>query len=301
MALDLPAARQYNRDRHYSTNAIQIIQRTVGAAPTGSFDDSTVQRIFDWEGQPARVSRLSQDGKMGPLALGTMIAELSRAGNNADALVLSAFPNILPDGVAPPPGAVIRPVIEFRHHTVTPTGLRASGPGNLGFFFGGRFRVRLRLNPNADCRRFEYRQFIRGTCTARRGTFAAGLPRVLANWSPSGPESDRSSVFQVPGGLSATQLREDGQVVGGVTRRIGHRGAAQTLQEGLEDRYLPTRATGCDFHAVDTYGLRDNIRIIGTRLRLHLVFEGRVIDTSDHNRIIQRIHWSVRGDDIITS
>ena len=189
---------------------------------------------------------------------------------------------------------------EFRHVVETATGLRAWPTATSpGFMMGGRFRIILRLDPHCHCAWYEYRQFIRGTCTGQRGHFTG--PPSLANWHADGAELDRSSVFHIPGGLNATTLQEDGIVEGGHISRFGYRSATATQAAGVEDRYLPDQANGCEYHATDTYGLKDATRVAGTRIRLHLWFEGRVIDTQNHDQVVRRLNWEVSGDDIVTA
>jgi hypothetical protein len=293
--LNIPAANAYNRGRSYSTTAIRIIQREVGAPLTGSFDDRTAQQIHAWQAVPARMSQLPQDGEMGPNALGTLIAELSRAGNAADALHLSAFPNVLPAGVAPPAGAAMMPIIEFRHIPVVSTGLHPLAGG--GWTMGGVFRVKLILNQRVNCRQYEYRQFIRGTCTMQQGTFAPGA-HTVAGWTATGPLVSMASTFHVPGGLSATDWHEDGFTSGSSTHRVGHRSNAGVNGPQREDRYLPTQATGWEYRVTDSFGLRGSTLPVGMRIRLHLEYEGRVIDRLQANRVIQTLRWNKIGDDI---
>jgi hypothetical protein len=191
-------------------------------------------------------------------------------------------------------------VLEFHPIHEVPTALRGWPPGGHGFMMGGRFRVVLRLNPAMGCPHFEYRQFIRGTCTAQRGHFM-GSPASALNWLPDGTEIDRSGVFAIPGGLNASVFHEDGLLVHGVPTRMGYRSAVPTLADGLEDRYLPDQANGCQYVGVDTYGLRDTTRVAGTRIRLHLWFEGRVIDRSHRDTIIETHRWEAHGDDVIVT
>ncbi len=293
MALNIASANAYNRSRGYSADAIRIIQREVGATNTGAFDSQTATRIYEWQGAGGRMRALTQDGKMGPISLGTMIGELMRAGRTADATTLFAFPNVLPPGVSPPGGAAIDPVVEFRAVTVTPIALRGFG---AGWMMGGSFRVHARFNPTVNCRPLEYRQLIKGTATVQQGRFT-GAPS-LATWVATGTVINAASSFQIPGGLP-TAFAEDGQVVGGVTHRFGHRSAPAHISTGLEDRYLPAQATGCEYRAQDTYGLRGATRPVGLRIKLNITWQGRIIDTSRANRLVRTLHWGVNKDDII--
>ena len=295
MTLNLASANSYNRTRNYSADAIRVIQREVEATPTGSFNEDTVRRIFEWQQGNGRLRTLTPDGKMGPGSLGTMVAELNRRGRTADAVLLHQFPNVLPPGERPPAGAVVNPIVEFRAVTLVPINLGGQG---AGFKMGGRFRVTVRLNPEVDCGRYEYRQFIKGTANVQQGTFTGPVPS-LANWRPSGPLHDAKNDFGVPGGLQP-HFTEDGEIVGGRTLSFGYRSAAPVVQQGIEDRYLPSQATGCEYRAVDTYGLSGIRRPRGLRVRLKLTWQGRVIDTRAGNRILDTRQWGVEKDDIIT-
>jgi hypothetical protein len=298
MALNAAAATTNNRARRYSADAVRIIQREVRGDATGAFDDQTATRIFDWQGGSGRLGRLTPDGEMGPASLGSMIGELTRAGNTADAVLLSQFPHILPTGVAPPPGAQVDPVVEFKAISLLPTTLKTDG--GAGWTMSGRFQVRLLLNPNLNPERFEYRQFIRGTASAQRGAFQTGVPPSLATWTATGPVVDAASSFNTPGGLQQS-FAEDGTTQHGVILHYGRRSAApiHQAQIGWEDFYLPTQATGNEYHSMDNPAVSGTPRIVGLRARLSLDFSGRVIDTTD-GRIVRSLQWAIRGDDIMT-
>lgn len=292
MSLNIASANAYNQACGYSPEAIRIIQREVAATVTGAFNDQTATRIHAWQGG-ARMRTLTADGKMGPMSLGTLIGELTRSGRAADATTLAAFPNVLPPGVSPPAGTVVDPVVEFRAVTVTPIALRAFG---AGWMMGGSFRVIARFNHPSGCGRFEYRQRIKGTATVQQGRFT-GTPS-LATWVATGPVANAASSFEIPGGLP-TAFAEDGQIVGGVVHRFGHRSAPAHVATGIEDRYLPTQATGCEYKAQDTYGLRGSTRPTGLRIKLDILWQGRIIDTSRANTVIRTLHWGAKKDDII--
>lgn len=294
MSLNIPSANSYNRAQNYTPEAIRIIQREVGTATTGSFNDQTATRIYDWQRAPNRMRSLTPDGKMGPVSLGTMIAELNRSGRSADALALSRFPNVLPPGAAPPAGADINPIVEFRAITLTPIDLRASG---AGFKMGGRFKIQLRLNPSSDCSRYQYRQFIKGSVSLQQGRFI-GTPHTLANWRATGALHNAMHDFRVPGGLQP-HFTEDGEMRHGRAHHFGHRSAAPVNEPGLEDRYLPTQASGCEYRGMDTYGLEGRSRPVGLRIKMKITWQGRVIDTANSNRIIDTRHWGVDRDDVI--
>ncbi len=296
MTFNINSANAYNRRRNYSSNSIHIIQREaeVGARTTDVFDDEMARQIYNWQQSPTRLRPLIPDGKMGPLSLGTMIAELMHGGRTADATLLSRFPNILPSGVSTPPGTTINPIIEFRAITVTPIGLRGIG---AGFMMGGRFKVRVRFNPSVNCVQFEYRQFIKGTATVQQGAFV-GSPSI-ANWHANGALHNAANDFQIPGGLQP-HFSEDGQITGGTTNQFGYRTATAVNSPDIEDRYIPVQATGCEYRLTDTYGLRGNSQPKGLRIRMSIMWQGRVIDTSRSNRIVDTRHWRVDKDEIIT-
>jgi hypothetical protein len=185
-------------------------------------------------------------------------------------------------------------VREFRAITIVPAGLRADG---AGFFAGGQFIVRAKFDAG-DCARYEYRQHIKGTAVLIPGTFTASPPS-RGNWVPTGIPRDAGPDFEVPGGLTST-YKEDGQQRGGRTERFGHRAHAQVLRQGLEDRYLPDRPTGCEYKLRDTWGLRGTSRPTGLLVRIDITYRGRIIDTADGDSVVKTLHWGVHIDDIIT-
>ncbi len=186
-------------------------------------------------------------------------------------------------------------VQEFRAITIVPAGLRADG---AGFFAGGQFIVRAKFDPG-DCARYEYRQFIRGSAFLLEGTLGAGGPAALRGWVPTGGARDAGPDFEVPGGLQPA-FREDGQRRGGRTERFGHRGHGAVLRRGLEDRYLPDQADGCEYRLRDTWGLRAARRLIGLRIQVDIVYRGRIIDTAEGDRVVKTLHWGFHIDDIVT-
>lgn len=292
MSLNTATANAYNQGRNYSADAIRIVQREVAAPVTGAFNTQTASRIHAWQGG-ARMRSLTPDGKMGPVSLGTMVGELTRAGRTTDAATLAAFPIVLPPGVSPPAGTEADPVVEFRAVTVTPIALRAFGSG---WMMGGSFRVIARFNHPSGCGRLEYRQRIKGTATVQRGRFTGAAS--LATWVATHPVESAASFFEIPGGLPRDFV-EDGQIVAGVVHRFGHRSAPAHIGTGIEDRYLPSQASGCEYRAQDTYGLRGNSRLTGLRIKLDIIWQGRIIDTSRGGAVIRTLHWGAKKDDII--
>jgi hypothetical protein len=295
-SLNSSAATAYNRSRNYGAEAIRIIEREVGNPAGGVLNGQGATAIHRWQGESRRMANLVQDGKMGPSSLGVMVGELMRRGSRADATVLAVYPHVLPSGATPAPGSTTDPILEFRAITVTPVNLRAFG---AGFMMGGSFKIKLKFHPDVDCRRYEYRQRIKGTATVQQGSFS-GTARTLATWSSTGPVKNVASAFQIPGGLPVA-FAEDGQTTStGAVNRFGHRSSPAVQQTGLEDRYLPRQSDGCEYRAQDTYGLRGTTRPLGLRIRLNIIWQGRVIDTRSGNRVIRTLHWGAKRDDIIT-
>lgn len=201
------------------------------------------------------------------------------------------------------------PVVKFLAISVQPLGLRICDARTS--HFGGLFRVDLRLDPALDCSRYEYRQDIRG--------------RASVQLAGSSSRLDMRNCFEVPGGLSPALLTEDGQILnpapirpvppghacpplaGSIVERFGYRSSPPVVRAmgcpifaSLEDRYLPTQATGCRYVARDTYGVSiDRARLRGATLRLRLIWRGRVIDRLRGDRTIRTLHWGVRGRAIV--
>jgi|GEM_PF-1582336 len=293
MSLNMSSARTYNKDRKYSVNAIWAIQRRLGISTSGVFDDATLRAIYDWQGSPDRLTKLTKDGKLGPKGLGCMIAEMRQGAMSTDTALLAAYPHTLPGGSGAGTGTVVSSFIVTNPVSLD---LRADG---AGWQFRGRFRVDIRLNPAlSNPGRYQYRQFIKGKATSTPGRFAHGAPKTLANWSATGPVVDHASQFKVPGGLSATTYREDGITDGGSVRRFGYRSSAAHVAVGEEDRYLPTQATGSDYVCVDTYGVMGSNRVTGTRLTLELHYKGVIVDVQQGLDIVMEKAWSYKGDDI---
>jgi hypothetical protein len=294
MSLNLSSARSYNNDRHYSVHAIWVIQRHRGISTSGSWDDSTIRAVYDWQGSPDRITALTKDGKFGPKSLGCLLAEMRRGPITTDIAHLNPYPHTLPGGVGPD-GTVIVPTFTISN----PVSLDLRGDG-AGWQFRGRFRVNIRLNNSlANPNRYQYRQYIKGTAQSTPGRFAAGLPRTLANWTATSTPDDQSSQFGVPGGgLHATQWREDGVVSVGGTRKYGYRSSAAFVAPGEEDRYLPDQPNGKEYVCVDTYGMMGSRRVLGTRLELNLQYKGAVVDVLNSDRVVIEKTWSYSGDDI---
>lgn len=176
---------------------------------------------------------------------------------------------------------------------MVPARLAADG---AGFFAGGQFIIRLELDPG-DARRYEYRQHIKGTAFVTQGSFSGTPSR--ASWSATGVRHDAKNDFKIPGGLQTT-FTEDGETAtGGSVHRFGYRARSGRIAHGVEDRYLPDQATGAEYRARDTWGLRGIARPSGLRIQIDIIYRGSVIDRDDGNRVVTTLHWGVHLDDII--
>jgi hypothetical protein len=293
MSLNMSSARTYNRDRHYEVHAIWTIQRQMGIARSGSFDDPTIRAIYDWQGSPDRMTSLTKDGKFGPKSLGCMLGEMRRGPISTEIALLNRYPHTLPAGSGPDASATVSSFVISNPISLD---LRADGSG---WQFRGRFEVRIRLNNSlANPNRYQYRQYIKGTATSTPGRFAAGLPHTLANWTSTGTPDDQSAQFGVPGGLVSTAYHEDGLVSAGGTRKYGYRQSPAFVAPGEEDRYLPTQETGKEYVCIDTYGMMGTRRVLGTRLRMNLHYKGAVVDVLNSDRVVIEKTWSYSGDDV---
>lgn len=184
---------------------------------------------------------------------------------------------------------------EFRATTIVPAALRADG---AGFVAGGQFIVRVRFD-DADAGRYEYRQYIKGSAFVTHGSFS-GAPS-FATWTATGTPHNAANDFLIPGGLKTT-FAEDGEVRSGRIERFGYRNTSfggGSLRQGIEDRYLPSQATGAEYRSRDTWGLRGLSRPRGLRVKIDIVYKGAVIDTLEGNRVVDTRHWGVHIDDII--
>ena len=293
--LNESAASTYNRNRRYSNDVTRIIERSVGAQPTGRFSNRDARQIFDWQGNAQRFSTLQQDGKFGPQSMGVLITELTRAGQVNEARQLTSYPYELPPGGVLPGGSDTNPILQFRAVTIKPMQLR---PFRGGWKASSEFVVRLFLNSSVDCSRYEYRQFIRGSCSTQRGTFSGGV-QSFATWTATGSVQNQRNRFAIPGGLS-TRFKEDGQEVSGRVFRYGYRSEEPVLSQGLEDRYLPDQANGHEYRARDIPGLAGSGRPVGLRVRLDFHFRGCVVDTQNNDEVIRTLHWGYDGDFIVT-
>ena len=184
------------------------------------------------------------------------------------------------------------------HQLITAPRLAAEGSG---FAFVGQFRVIMQLDASTDWSKFEYRQYIKGTCFVNHGRFS-GTPHSRANWNQVGSSVNGASYFRMTGGLNATEYREDNEIVNGVPTKFGHRSNRPTVITGLQDHYLPTQRTGRIYHSLDTFGIRGTSREVGLRIVYNLHYEGRIIDTSlpaTGSQTILRRRWSIAANDII--
>jgi hypothetical protein len=181
------------------------------------------------------------------------------------------------------------------HQVITPPRLAAEGQG---FAFVGQFRVIMRLDGEADWEKYQYRQYIKGSCFLYHGRFRSSA-HSRANWSAVGLPGSGNQYFGVPGGLT-NNFTEDGEVINGTTYKFGYRNQPPVFRSGIEDHYLPSQRTGRIYHSLDTFGMRGARRETGLRIIYNLSYEGRIIDTTLRgNQTILRRHWNISADDII--
>lgn len=186
------------------------------------------------------------------------------------------------------------PVILFRAVTVDPIALRGFGKG---FMLGGQFKIELKFNPSIDCSRYEYRQFIKGSCTLTKGTFGTSTPS-RATWKSTSAAYDAKKDFPISGGLQ-TYFTEDCGPTSLGTRTFGYRSSSPLKETGCVDRYLPKQSSGHEYEALDTFGIRGDKKLQGLHIELHLHYMGQVVDTKNKDRIIRTLHWRFDGDDFI--
>ena len=91
MSLNAASAINYNRNRGYSQKAIGIIQMFANCRTTGTFDQQTVQAIYDVQKSPLYPFKFAPDGKCGPKTLGIMILELEHAYRKQEASELRKY------------------------------------------------------------------------------------------------------------------------------------------------------------------------------------------------------------------
>ena len=150
-----------------------------------------------------------------------------------------------------------------------------------------RFVVRARFDPRCKCEDFEYRQYIAGNVELHDQTTGGVL--------------SLNNLFAVPGGLTNT-LKEDGDT--GIPsstagHRFGHRSASAHPTDN-RDRYLPSRATGCEYSGVDVPNLVPVPATpgdAGDRYEWLLRFRGVI--TRRGQGVVEEKYWALRGPVVI--
>lgn len=150
----------------------------------------------------------------------------------------------------PPPDFGGRCLMEW----ITPPGKSPFWSIGTFFFMSAAFSS---ARPN-ECKCCQYRQYIRGYFATR--------------WDSSDPWEYRDKELTPGVFLHKTIYREDGDG----TTPFGHRDG----ENRPDDKYLPTRKTGCSYSAAD----RPAIRAYPLQYYdLHLKFIGKIIDTCAPN------------------
>lgn len=179
----------------------------------------------------------------------------------------------------------------FVRHLYLP---RINADGN-GFAFVGKFSVTA-LFGEGDVSQFEYRQYIKGSCTLQYGSFRGNHP-TINNWVAPPLRQNGNHLFAIPGGLH-THYTEDGEIINGRSTYFGHRTNPSTQSYGLEDRYIPNQPTGNQYVNLDTYGIRGTSRTSGLRIQYHLFYMGTIINNITGNTH-KYITWDINADNII--
>lgn len=92
MHLNRKAAINYNKACGYSQKAIGIIQMFVRAKTVGSFDNQTVEAVYEMQKSPLYGFKAgAADGMVGPSTLGVMIMELEHVSRMSEAAVLKSY------------------------------------------------------------------------------------------------------------------------------------------------------------------------------------------------------------------
>jgi hypothetical protein len=297
MSLNKSSAISYNKGRDYSQQAITIIQAFAGATTTGSFDNQTVEAIYNMQKSP-NFPFTSADGKVGPKTLGLIILELENAGRMSDAAILRAYPYTI-QGVA----GEINPVESFTQWTSDPLKLRTDGL--TWYSMVGVFSLKLKLSPSIpDPKRYEYRQKIKGEAWSQMGSWNA----TKTSWEASGSWVNEGDKFLVPAegsipkGLNKDRWKEDGEIIsGGKIERFGHRAQNATTSQGLVDCYVPNQ-NGYEYILKDTFGFKRNTNYVsGAKLWIELFYMGYVIDNQKpvDNQVILSKQWHYKCEDIL--
>lgn len=303
MLLSKSAAKRYNRNRGYKTDAIRLIQSLVHTEIDGNIGNKTVEAIYQWQGSDRRMTTLAQDGMFGPRSLGCAIAELQRAGMQHEASVLSPYPHEPVDGFVDPDAS---PIAYFTHRTISDMKLREETMADgitPRWSMKGCFEVKLGLRSDInDPKRYEYRQMIRGDGGITEGYFTDDHNLV---WQQLSPEKSVADCFKMPNGLSPT-FQEDVETIDKVNFKFGYRSALPVYQpyfalppQGMIDRYLPNQK-GHRYECRDTFGIRyDDAAVIGTKVRLRLDYLGYVYDKL-LQKSLRQMTWSYQANGIVT-
>jgi hypothetical protein len=140
------------------------------------------------------------------------------------------------------------------------------------------------LEHPADCRAGEYRQFVRGVFEID------GQPKDVPMANPSGGPPLSVLPRPLPGAVD-DNYREDSIVRATSTARIhyGHRDELPGITDPT-DRYVPDRATGCDYLGFD-FPFLDGLP--NQSYLLDLDFRGLLIDVCNGNEELARKEWPV--------
>ena len=304
MTLSVSSAIQFNNNRGYYGQALKVIQNQTQANPTGIVDAQTVTAIYNWQQSSNRMKKLDADGKLGEYSLGVMIAEMDKSGQAANSSSLRQFTYLLPSGGSG--GAAqtgeVSPIISYTKNTnVTAMHLRKDPANSLRWLMKGRFEVNIKLNPQTEWWRYEYRQYIRGNSFTQRGYWTGNV------WTArSGePQKPANNFFQIPIGSSYTwgltpTWKEDGQIMkDGTSQYFGHRKSTYANRDGIKDMYLydnEINQNGPDYELQDTYGLEGDYER-GLRVMIELYYRGDIL--KDGKEIVATQSWSFRCDEAI--
>lgn len=250
----------FNR-RRYDEPSIRLIQDVVGAARTGSFDDTTIRLIAAMQ---QRFGLDQHDGKVGATTFDLLQRELTaEAAPAVTCLVSLRIKHV--QGLANRAAAIGGGI------GACPAGTR---------FIQARFDMEARFEPRCNCADFEYRQFICGDVTRDRGgvvTTAAGVFAVTAAGLPTcaGAPAVEDADINLPAGTGPN---------------YGHR-----AQGGdANDRYVPRRADGCGYRGFDVVGLACVPNVAGDIFDFDIRFRGEVVQRG-HARPVAERNWSIRG------
>ena len=302
MPLNISSAMQFNNNRGYYGQALKTIQSQTQANQTGVVDVQTVTAIYNWQQSPNRIIKLDADGKLGSYSLGVMIAEMEKSGQSANTSPLKQFTYLLPPGNGGAETADTKPVLDYKlNQYITPLNLRRDPANNARWLMKGRFEVNIKLNPNLEFWRYEYRQYIRGNSFTQRGYWTGNV------WSARDgePQKSANNFFEIPVGSSFTygltsSWKEDGQIMqDGTNQYFGHRKKPYANREGIKDMYLydnEINQNGPDYELQDTYGLGGEYDR-GLRVMVELYYRGDII--KDGKEIVASKSWSFRTDQAI--